>query len=105
MDSTQLLSPEQMDQIRRDRQRALALPSEGSATVFEALNIHIDPNRQSPALARIPEGGSVAVLAHRLEPKTAGPAPAAALTSRDRSQSTRRATKGQAIEEHLSPAS
>ena len=73
VDSVQLLSPEQMDDIRRDAQRALSLPSEGSAGVFEALNIHIDPSRQSPALARIPEGGSVAVLAHRLEPKAVGP--------------------------------
>jgi hypothetical protein len=78
IDSTQLLSSEQMDQIRRDRQRALALPSEGSATAFEATNVHIEPNRQSPALARIPEAGSVAVLGHKLRPKTAGPPPAPA---------------------------
>lgn len=73
VDSVQLLSPEQMDAIHREAERALALPSEGSAGVYEALNIHIDPSRQSPALARIPEGGSVAVLGHRLEPKIAGP--------------------------------
>ncbi|MFL6353711.1 MAG: SH3 domain-containing protein [Bryobacteraceae bacterium] len=76
IDSAQLLSSAQMDQIRRERQQALALPSEGSATAFEALNIHIEPNRRSPALARIPESGSVAVLAHKPQPKTAGPAPA-----------------------------
>ncbi len=80
VDATQLLSPEQMDQIRHERQRALALPSEGSATVFEALNIHIDPNRTSPAFVQIPEGGSVAVLAHRLEPKTVGSARPQSLT-------------------------
>ncbi len=73
VDALQLLSPEQMDQIRRDTQRALAMPSEGAAGVYEALNVHIDPSRQSPAFARIPEGGSVAVLAHRLEPKATGP--------------------------------
>jgi hypothetical protein len=79
IDSTQLLSSEQMDQIRRDREHALALPSEGSATAFEALNVHIEPNRQSPALARIPEAGSVVILGHRLQPKATGPAPSAAL--------------------------
>jgi hypothetical protein len=42
--------------------------------VFEALNIHIEPSRVSPAFARIPEGGSVTVLAHRLQPKASGPA-------------------------------
>jgi uncharacterized protein YgiM (DUF1202 family) len=90
IDSSQLLSPEQMNQIRRATQQALALPSEGSATVFEALNVHIDPNRQSPALARIPDAGSVAVLGHRVEPKTAGPASMAALTFERPQPSTRR---------------
>src|SRR5581483_373336 len=44
VDSFQLLSPEQMDQIRRENQQALALPSEGAATVFESLNIHLEPS-------------------------------------------------------------
>jgi uncharacterized protein YgiM (DUF1202 family) len=74
VDALQLLSPEQMDKIRREAQRALALPSQGLAGVYEALNVHIDPSRQSPAFTRIPEGGSVAVLAHRVEPKTSDPA-------------------------------
>lgn len=73
VDSLQLLSPEQMDQIRKNDQEELALPSEGAATVFEPLNVHIDPSRQSPAFAKIPEGGSIAVLAHRVEPKTSEP--------------------------------
>jgi hypothetical protein len=90
IDSTQLLSPEQMNQIRRATQQALTLPSEGSATVFEALNVHIEPNRQSPALARIPDTGSVAVLGHRVEPKTAGPAPVSALSFERPQSSTRR---------------
>ncbi len=80
IDSSQLLSPEQMDQIRQERQRALNLSSEGSATVFEALNVHIEPNRQSPALARIPEAGSVTVLAHRIEPKMPAQAGSSAFT-------------------------
>jgi Bacterial SH3 domain len=75
VDSTELLSSEQMDQLRRERQQALALPSEGAATVYEALNIHIEPDRRSPAFARISEGGSVAVLGHRLAPKDNAPRP------------------------------
>lgn len=74
VDALQLLSAEQMEEVRRAAQRALAMPSEGAAGVYEALNVHIDPNRQSPAFTRIPEGGSVAVLAHRLEPRATGPA-------------------------------
>jgi len=79
VDSLQLLSPAQMEQIRRDTQHALSLPSEGAAGVFEALNIHIEPSRQSPAFARIPEGGSVAVLAHRVQPKSSEPPKAPSL--------------------------
>ena len=75
IDSSQLLSPAEMDQIREERKRALALPSEGSATVYEALNIHLEPNRQSPAIAKISEAGSVAVLAHKVAPKTADARP------------------------------
>jgi hypothetical protein len=73
VDSTELLSSEQMDQLRRERQQALALPAEGEAAVYEALNIHLQPDRRSAAFARIPEGGSVAVLAHRLAPKNSTP--------------------------------
>ena len=80
MDSAQLLSTEQMDKIRQDEKNALALPSEGKASVYEALNVHIDPDRRSPAFARIPEGGFVSVLAHTLRPKETGPAPPSSLS-------------------------
>jgi len=73
VDSFQLLSPEQMELVRQENRRALALPSEGAATVYEALNIHLDPSRQSPAFAKIPEGGSVAVLEYRIEPRVSAP--------------------------------
>lgn len=73
VDSLQLLSTEQMDQIRKETEKALKLPSEGSATVFEALNIHLDPDRRSPAFALITEGTYVDVLARRLTPKESAP--------------------------------
>jgi hypothetical protein len=73
IDAMQLLTPDQMAEIRRAEAHALKLPSEGSATVFEALNVHIEPSRQSPAFTKIPESGSVEVLGHRLEPKVTGP--------------------------------
>jgi hypothetical protein len=80
LDAAELLSPEQMQAIRASRKKMLALPSEGTATVFEPLNVHIDPSRQSPAFTRIPEGGSVAVLARKIEPKITGPAHGPVLT-------------------------
>jgi SH3-like domain-containing protein len=69
VDSSELLSPEQMDQLRRERDRARSLPSEGMASPYEALNMHLEPDRRSPAFAQIPEGAPVAVLGHRLAPK------------------------------------
>lgn len=73
VDSSELLSPEEMSRIRRERQEALLLPSEGAATPYETLNIHIDANRKSPAFAQISEGTPVSVLAHKLAPKLSTP--------------------------------
>lgn len=73
LDSADLLTPEEMLQIRSERRRALTLPSQGAATVFDPLNVHIEPGRDSPAFARIPEGGSVQILAHRVAPRTRTP--------------------------------
>ena len=69
MDSSQLLSPEQMAVLNRRRQQDSLLPPEGTATAYEALNIHIDPDRPSPAFAQIPEGGAVTILGHKVVPK------------------------------------
>jgi uncharacterized protein YgiM (DUF1202 family) len=74
LDSIELLSTDQMAQIRKEREQMSHLPSEGKATVYDALNVHIEPSRQSPAFAKIPEGGSVTVLGQRVEPKVTGPA-------------------------------
>ncbi len=93
LDSTELLSPEQMERILRERQNMSHLPSEGAATVYDALNIHIDPSRQSPAFAKVPEGGSVVVLAHRIEPKVTGPAPIPALVVQKPAPARRRGKK------------
>ncbi len=93
VDSAQLLSQEQMDQIQRDKDKALKLPSEGSATVFEALNIHIEPDRQSPPFARIPEGGSVNVLAHKLVARASDPVRPTGLVFERPQPSSRRGRK------------
>lgn len=76
VDAAQLLTADQMAKIQEDSQRALKMPSEGSAGVFEPLNIHIEPSRQSPAFARIPDGASVQVLGQRLVARGNGPAKA-----------------------------
>lgn len=69
LDSRQLLSKDQMDEIRKASRQELRLASQGRATTFDVLNIHIDPDRHSAPFAQIPAGGSVEVLAHKAVPK------------------------------------
>jgi hypothetical protein len=65
-----------MAEIQANARHAATLPSEGGATAFEELNVHLEPSRQSPAFARISEGGSVQVLGHKAAPRTtAAPKP------------------------------
>lgn len=75
LDSRQLLSKEEMDQFRKNTARALLLTSQGKATTFDTLNVHIDPDRHSPAFAQIPAAGTVEVLAHKAVPRSTGPVP------------------------------
>ena len=76
MDAAELLSTEQMDEFKKNTAHALTMPSQGAATVYDALNVHIEPNRLSPSFTKIPEGGAVEILAHKLAPKAVGAAPA-----------------------------
>jgi len=79
VDALELLSSEQMDNLRRERKGYLALPSEGTATAYESLNVHIEPSRSAPAFAQIAEGASVTVLGHRTAPKISAPVRSPAL--------------------------
>ncbi|MGE5645503.1 MAG: hypothetical protein ACM336_06900 [Acidobacteriota bacterium] len=68
-DMRQLLASEQMADLNRLAETAQYLPSQGAATVFEALNVHTQPNRQAPSFYRIKEGELVDVVAHELTPR------------------------------------
>ncbi|MGH9640445.1 MAG: SH3 domain-containing protein, partial [Bryobacteraceae bacterium] len=70
LSSYDLLTSAEMRQIRRERLQARKLPSQGSATVFGTLNIHIEPSRGSPAFAQIRQSQIVQVLAQRIAPRT-----------------------------------
>ena len=65
-----LFSPEQMAELRALGEQAAKLPSQGDATVFEALNVHTQPERNSPTFRQVREGEHAAVVAHRLTPRT-----------------------------------
>lgn len=69
VDAFQLLTPEQMDALQKEREYASTLQSEGAAGVYDPLNIHLEPSRLSPSFTQIPEGGSVQVLQYRLVPR------------------------------------
>jgi hypothetical protein len=75
VDSRYLLSSMQMAELQRTIQQANAMPSQGRATVFDALNVHNEPNRQSPSPFQVPAGGSVEVLAHLVTPRVAYQSP------------------------------
>ena len=71
IDSLDLLSPDEMKRVRNERAAALKLPSEGNAAAYETTNLHLDPNRKSPAFAQIGSGEAVSVLARRITLKAA----------------------------------
>jgi len=68
-DSNLLLTPQQMDDLRRLAKSAAKLPSQGAATAYDVLNIHAEPARQSPSFFQIPESGAVEVIGHRVSPR------------------------------------
>ena len=102
VDSAQLLSAGQMAELQKANARDRRLPSEGAATVFEPLNIHIEANRQSPALARIVEGESVAVLRHVITDRYSTP-PRAPSLIKERPQPLRRRRERQTRSLRLPP--
>jgi hypothetical protein len=92
VDAFELLSPADMQRIQRERQQGLKLPAEGAATAYELSNVHLDPNRKSPAFAQIPEGAVVSVLGRKLTPKL-GAAPQPTLTFEPPKPQTRKQRK------------
>jgi hypothetical protein len=70
-----LLSEQQMNDLRHLADSAKQLPSQGAATVYEPLNIHAEPFRQSPSFFQIPEGVPVDVIGHRVSPHNPPPSP------------------------------
>ncbi len=68
-DLRQLLAASQMAELNELAEAAGRMPSQGAATVYEALNVHTLPNRQAPSFYRVKEGELVDVVAHELSPR------------------------------------
>ncbi len=70
-----LMSRQQVNAIEKMSGTYRVTPRLGQATVYEALNVHSEPNRQSPSFTRIAEKGIVDVLEYRLAPRVPYQAP------------------------------
>ena len=88
-----LLSDQQMSDLRRLAESAKQLPAEGAATVYEPLNIHAEPFRQSASFFQIPEGVPVDVIGHRVSPHNPPPSPKPATTHRAAAPKKKSSTK------------
>lgn len=69
-DGRLLLSTEQMRDLQKFTEAANSMPSQGTATVYEALNVHTEPSRTSPSFSQIPENGAVQVIGHKVAPRS-----------------------------------
>lgn len=69
VDASLLLNAEQMEELAALSRHAMQLPSQGTATVFDASNVHSEPSRISPSFYQIPEDGSVEVVGHKVTPR------------------------------------
>ncbi|HRJ21575.1 MAG TPA: SH3 domain-containing protein, partial [Bryobacteraceae bacterium] len=69
LDSSQLLGPHEMDELRQLAARAAQQPSQGSATVFDLLNVHTAPNRQAPSFFQLTPDVRAAVITHQRAPR------------------------------------
>jgi hypothetical protein len=65
VDGRQLLSTAGMRDLRTLAERTAKAPSQGRATVFELLNVHTIPNRQSPSFFQIAANAQVDVITHQ----------------------------------------
>lgn len=66
----ELLDSAQMARLRALAKETAGMPSQGVATTFSDLNVHMEPSRQSPSFVQMKEHEKVDVIAHRVTPRT-----------------------------------
>jgi uncharacterized protein YgiM (DUF1202 family) len=69
IDGRQLTTRAELDKIEALAAEHKDAPRVAQGTVYDPLNVHNEPNRQSPSFAQIPAKGIVDVLAYRLAPR------------------------------------
>jgi hypothetical protein len=91
VDGYALLTTPQMEDLRMLAERAQQLPSQGMASVYDILNMHTEPSRQSPSFYQIPEKGQVDIIGHRVSPRgQVATVPPVALSVKAEQPTTRR---------------
>ncbi len=68
-DSRQLLSSAQMARLRDQYEKARMLPSQGKASPYDLLNVHIEANRNAPSFYQIPEGEAADLVKIQVAPR------------------------------------
>jgi hypothetical protein len=102
-DGNLLLTQQQIDDLNMLAKKAAELPSQGTGTVFDALNMHTQPNRQSPSFYQIAEGASLEVVEHRMTPHGAAPEPPKTVTVRSTSAAKKPKSKESRSTSELGP--
>ena len=69
-DSRSLLSNKQMEGLAELAKNSTKLPPQGEASVYDALNMHVEPLRSSTSFYQLVEGMRVTVLTHRSSPRS-----------------------------------
>ncbi len=70
-DDRQLLDSAQMARLRKLAEETAGLPSQGKATTYDILNVHTEPNRNSPSFVQVKEKEVFDVITHRIVPRAA----------------------------------
>lgn len=70
-DDRQLMDTAQMARLRALAAQTSGLPSQGKATTYDVLNVHTEPNRNSPSFVQVKEKETFDVVAHRVVDRAA----------------------------------
>jgi hypothetical protein len=73
VDQRNLLDAGSIASLRELANNSRKYPSQGLATTYETLNVHTDPDRQSPSYLQVQAGERVDVIGHRVTPRKGAP--------------------------------